>query len=281
MAWKSSMACTCTAQPWAAASVRRLCCAGSFCAACHWGLAIGLAHKVGPLDGSEYAQAKAAVDTAITLKGRASLVEQDLIKALALRYRRAPVMQDAGEHGPGCHPSDQMDKVVEQEKSAYVRAMRKVMDKHPQDPDVKVLLTLDGSNFPLGVKNTLNGGDIPVAWINTNTWLTRHNLGRLLTTGENALRTMARKPAGKKLAGRAMARLSPHAADPDKIFPAEARRSTDRLLAEVERRFINGPLQAKDRAALGDYLRAQGTLDDHDLLGFVRLAMCTPAYQLI
>jgi type 1 glutamine amidotransferase len=33
-------------------------------------------------------------------------------------------------------------------------------------PDVKVLLTLDPSNFPLGVKNTLNGGDIPVAWIN-------------------------------------------------------------------------------------------------------------------
>jgi type 1 glutamine amidotransferase len=34
------------------------------------------------------------------------------------------------------------------------------------NPDVKVLLTLDASNFPLGVKNTLNGGDIPVAWIN-------------------------------------------------------------------------------------------------------------------
>jgi type 1 glutamine amidotransferase len=34
------------------------------------------------------------------------------------------------------------------------------------NPDVKVLLTLDPSNFPLGVKNTLNGGDIPVAWIN-------------------------------------------------------------------------------------------------------------------
>jgi type 1 glutamine amidotransferase len=34
------------------------------------------------------------------------------------------------------------------------------------DPDVTVLLTLDASNFPLGAKNTLNGGDIPVAWIN-------------------------------------------------------------------------------------------------------------------
>ena len=34
------------------------------------------------------------------------------------------------------------------------------------NPHVKVLLTLDQSNFPLGVKNMLNGGDIPVAWLN-------------------------------------------------------------------------------------------------------------------
>lgn len=32
-------------------------------------------------------------------------------------------------------------------------------------------MTLDTSNFPLGVKNTLNGGDVPVAWINTKYWL--------------------------------------------------------------------------------------------------------------
>jgi uncharacterized protein len=35
------------------------------------------------------------------------------------------------------------------------------------NPNVKVLATLDRSNFPLGVKNMLNGGDIPVAWTNT------------------------------------------------------------------------------------------------------------------
>jgi len=29
------------------------------------------------------------------------------------------------------------------------------------NPDIKVLLTLDKSNFPMGVKNVLNGGDIP------------------------------------------------------------------------------------------------------------------------
>lgn len=109
------------------------------CAPCHWGLALGLAHKVGPLHGNEYAQAKAAIDTARTLKSRASPVERDLIEALAVRYRRAPEIPAASDGGPGCHPSDHMDKLVAKEKSAYLRAMRKAMDKHPQDLDAKVL----------------------------------------------------------------------------------------------------------------------------------------------
>ena len=45
------------------------------------------------------------------------------------------------------------------------------------NPDVKVLLTLDESNFPLGVKNTLNGGDVPVAWINTRYRMVYLNYG--------------------------------------------------------------------------------------------------------
>jgi len=45
------------------------------------------------------------------------------------------------------------------------------------NPDVTVLLTLDSSNFPLGVKNTLNGGDIPVAWINTKYRMVYVNYG--------------------------------------------------------------------------------------------------------
>jgi type 1 glutamine amidotransferase len=45
------------------------------------------------------------------------------------------------------------------------------------NPDVKVLLTLDASNFPLGVKNTLNGGDIPVAWINSKFRMVYLNYG--------------------------------------------------------------------------------------------------------
>jgi uncharacterized protein len=43
--------------------------------------------------------------------------------------------------------------------------------------DVKVLLTLDPSNFPLGFKDTLTGGDIPVAWTNTKYRMIYMNMG--------------------------------------------------------------------------------------------------------
>jgi type 1 glutamine amidotransferase len=45
------------------------------------------------------------------------------------------------------------------------------------NPAVKVLMTLDRSNFPLGVKNFLNGGDVPVAWSNTSFKMVYLNYG--------------------------------------------------------------------------------------------------------
>ncbi|HEY0705288.1 MAG TPA: ThuA domain-containing protein, partial [Polyangia bacterium] len=46
-----------------------------------------------------------------------------------------------------------------------------------ESPHVKVLLTLDQTNFPLGVKNTINGGDVPVAWTNTRFRMVYLNYG--------------------------------------------------------------------------------------------------------
>jgi type 1 glutamine amidotransferase len=43
--------------------------------------------------------------------------------------------------------------------------------------DVKVLLTLNPSNFPLGFKDTLTAGDIPVAWTNTKFRMVYVNMG--------------------------------------------------------------------------------------------------------
>ncbi|MBB6143585.1 type 1 glutamine amidotransferase [Silvibacterium bohemicum] len=44
-------------------------------------------------------------------------------------------------------------------------------------PDIKVLMTLDPSNYPLGFKDTLYGGDIPVTWTNTKYKMIYTNVG--------------------------------------------------------------------------------------------------------
>lgn len=43
--------------------------------------------------------------------------------------------------------------------------------------DVKVLLTLDKSNYPLGLKDTIRDGDVPVVWTNTKYRMIYMNMG--------------------------------------------------------------------------------------------------------
>jgi type 1 glutamine amidotransferase len=42
---------------------------------------------------------------------------------------------------------------------------------------VKVLVTLDKSNYPLGLKDTIRGGDLPVVWTNTKFRMIYMNMG--------------------------------------------------------------------------------------------------------
>jgi type 1 glutamine amidotransferase len=43
--------------------------------------------------------------------------------------------------------------------------------------DIRVLLTLDPSNYPLGLKDTILGGDLPVVWTNTRYKMVYMNMG--------------------------------------------------------------------------------------------------------
>jgi type 1 glutamine amidotransferase len=43
--------------------------------------------------------------------------------------------------------------------------------------DVKVLLTLDPQNYPIGLKDTVTGGDCPVVWTNTRFHMIYINMG--------------------------------------------------------------------------------------------------------
>ena len=45
------------------------------------------------------------------------------------------------------------------------------------DNDVKVLLTLDPANYPLGLKDTITAGDLPVVWTNTRYRMLYMNMG--------------------------------------------------------------------------------------------------------
>jgi type 1 glutamine amidotransferase len=45
------------------------------------------------------------------------------------------------------------------------------------NPHVKVLLTLDPSNYPIGLKDVLGGGDLPVVWTNTAYRMAYMNMG--------------------------------------------------------------------------------------------------------
>jgi type 1 glutamine amidotransferase len=51
--------------------------------------------------------------------------------------------------------------------------------------DVKVLVTLDPSNYPLGKKDLLTGGDTPVVWTNTKYRMVYMNQGHIYHVFEN------------------------------------------------------------------------------------------------
>jgi type 1 glutamine amidotransferase len=61
----------------------------------------------------------------------------------------------------------------------------------PRDnPSIKVLMTLAPSNYPIGFKDTLAGGDIPVTWINTKYKMLYTNVGhgsKIFTSHEQNL----------------------------------------------------------------------------------------------
>lgn len=127
----------------------------------------------------------------------------------------------------------------------------------------------------------VKGWDGGAAWINTNTLLARHNLALLLVTGGNPLPGAGgvRGQSGRAARRRARSR-GPAPVDPAGWFPEADRRDPERIVAGLERRFLQASFRPQQRQALLDYLRAQAEIDQDDWLGVVRLALCTPEYQL-
>lgn len=126
----------------------------------------------------------------------------------------------------------------------------------------------------------VKGWDGGAAWITTNNLLTRYNMTAYLALGENPTISM-RGGNNNKDRRRKERRFRPGAPiDPVKLLSDDERSSKKKLVAALEKRFIQGPLKEKQRAALVELLEARGDLDEEDMLQAIRLVMCTPEFQL-
>lgn len=149
-------------------------------------------------------------------------------------------------------------------------------DLPPQQITANAMRTLGQELFaPPNVK----GWDGGLAWITTNNLLSRYNLAAYLVLGENPM--LAPRGKDKKPEGRRQPRFRPGApTDATRIFSDEERSTKPRLVAALEKRFIQGQLKDRQRKALTDYLDGLGALDEADILHAIRLVMSTPEFQL-
>jgi uncharacterized protein (DUF1800 family) len=130
----------------------------------------------------------------------------------------------------------------------------------------------------------VKGWDGGLAWITTNNLLTRYNESATLVFGDLKSLMGAYQGKGKgnqaRLAERRLERLRLAGVDPEKLFTIEERHLKDKFIAALERRFLQASLKDAQKQALREFLDARGALDPEDILGAIRLIMCTPDYQL-
>lgn len=110
------------------------------CGMCYWGLALALGNKINaPMTGHEYTDAKEAIDKALSLSAYETPIERDYIKALALRFQHEPILLKKATTF-SCHASSSINNAsLSKEWLAYTNAMKKIMEKYPNDTDAKVL----------------------------------------------------------------------------------------------------------------------------------------------
>ncbi len=126
----------------------------------------------------------------------------------------------------------------------------------------------------------VKGWDGGLSWITTNNLLTRYNQAALLVMAENKM-TAEGQGINRMIAERAnrVARFM-HAVDVEKVVSESDRTDKGKLVATLEKRFLQAKLSAKQRKGLQEYLDERGALDDNDLRHAIRLVMSTPEYQL-
>lgn len=132
----------------------------------------------------------------------------------------------------------------------------------------------------------VKGWDGGLTWITTNNLLARYNEAAVLVQGDTT--SLAGMNFGPPNNPNAMNRMVQNRlrdfrlprVDVNRILTATERADKAALVAALEKRLLHSELKPKQKAALREYLDAQGALDDGDILGAIRLVMSTPEYQL-
>lgn len=126
----------------------------------------------------------------------------------------------------------------------------------------------------------VKGWDGGLSWITTNNLLTRYNQAALLVMAENKI-TPEGQGVNRMLSERA-SRVADymHAVDVNKIVSESERADKVKLVAALEKRFLQAKMTDKQRSVLEEFLASRGTLTDDDVRHAIRLVMSTPEYQL-
>ena len=130
----------------------------------------------------------------------------------------------------------------------------------------------------------VKGWDGGLAWITTNTLLTRYNDADTLVRG-TAPQLAAADFAGKggangKQAEKIVQRIHIGGVNVEKILTPQERANKDLLAASIERRLLQSKLKGDQKKALRDFLDTKEQLTDADILTAIRLVMSTPEYQV-
>jgi len=129
----------------------------------------------------------------------------------------------------------------------------------------------------------VKGWDGGLAWITTNSLLARYNQAALLVYGGPTLvrnmdkdeRSMMDRPVLRRLAN-----SNARSVEVDRILTPQERSDKTRLSAALQQRLLQSRLDPEQDKALREFFDGRGEIDNSDILGAIRLVMCTPEFQL-
>jgi uncharacterized protein (DUF1800 family) len=180
-----------------------------------------------------------------------------------------------------CHQFYAADVIRTQVKSPtqWLVSSVRLLEREMPPPVVAGQITKAMGQDLLAPPN-VKGWDGGLSWITTNNLLTRYNEAALLVMAENKM-TPEGQGVNRLISERAarVARFM-RVVDVQKIVNTAERDDKAKLVASLEKRFLQAKMTDKQRSVLEEFLNSRGSLDDDDVRHAIRLVMSTPEYQL-